>query len=177
MAKTCKSKGCNRKTASETVRMCPPCTNAYESASSEVLTSESPCSREPPTLDLNQLYETYNSFSSQDSIIKDMYAMLLNIALEKIEDQVKENSYRLDPDELAVPRSLAVRNLPLPGNGITDYELVKQTFAKIGAPDVNVETDIVCVVRKGANAPGKLGTVMVEMVTDQACGPQKNQTR
>ena len=139
----------------------------------------------PPNIDINRMYNTYESMGTtnaenSDTIMKDMFGMLLNLSVksaetDKLKAQVRVNDYRLErleakigkPDDIAVPLSIAIRNLPLPGNGVTDYQLVQSVFKEINAPNVDPEKDISRVIRQGATAQN-WGTVMVEMSSDQA---------
>ena len=63
--------------------------------------------------------------------------------------------------------SLAVRNLPLPQLGETDSQIIKSVFTEIDAEGIDVDKDIVQVVRKGTNG-NRVGTVFVEMATEEA---------
>ena len=62
-----------------------------------------------------------------------------------------------------------VKNLPLPEDDSTDFELIKKTFKEIKTHDFDIEKDIVSVSRKGSVA-GYSGIVMVEMATESAKG-------
>ena len=117
--------------------------------------------------------------TEENSAMKDMFGMLLNLSIkssetEEMKSQLTFNSQRLDrleakvgnPEELAVPLSLAVRNLPFPGPGVTDLQLIKAAFKEINARGVDLDRDIVKVVRQGATAEN-LGTVLVEMSSDE----------
>ena len=144
MARNCKTKGCNRKQMSQS-ELCTPCLNAIEEASlnnsaavdftddGEVPTTQA--RNEPPIkLDMNQLFENYKNMADDNPVFKDMFGMMLTIMSRSVEndDSVMEKlnslSQRLDrleakvgrAEDIAVPRSLAVRNLPLPQDGETD---------------------------------------------------------
>ena len=106
--------------------------------------------------------------------IEDLHAKLDHLIKKSGEaDQMKvsisSNSARLNrieakigqPDEIAVPLSIAIRNLPLPGDGEDDLQIVKALLFVINAKDVNPEQDIVKVLRKGATGEN-LGTVISE---------------
>ena len=136
--------------------------------------------RAPPPIDVDQLYDTFDKMETEDNTaMKDMFGMLLNLSIkssetEEMKSQLTFNSQRLDrleakignPEELAVPLSLAVRNLPFPGPGVTDLQLIKAAFKEINARGVDLDRDIVKVVRQGATAEN-LGTVLVEMSSDE----------
>ena len=116
-------------------------------------------------------------------VFKDMFGMMLTIMSRSVEndDSVMEKlnslSQRLDrleakvgrAEDIAVPRSLAVRNLPLPQDGETDCQVVKTVFSEIDAEGIDLDKDIVQVVRKGVDGT-RLGTVFVEMATEEARG-------
>ena len=93
---------------------------------------------------------------------------------DQMKTQLSSNTERLvrieaklgKADDLAVPLSLAIRNLPLPGSGEDDIQIVKAVLFEINAKDVNPEQDIVKVVRKGATNENP-GTVFVELVSDE----------
>ena len=111
--------------------------------------------------------------------IEDIHAMVAHLIKKSDEaDQMKaklsSNTERLErieaklgkPDDLAVPLSLAIRNLPPPESGEDDLQIVKAVLFEINAKDVNPEQDIVKVVRKGATQENP-GTVFVELVSDE----------
>ena len=95
---------------------------------------------------------------------------------ERLKTDVVCNSKRIDrleaklggsSDDVAVPLSLAIRNLPLPGPGVDDLLLVRSVFQEINAREVDIDNDIVKVIRQCASIEN-LGTVMVEMRSDKA---------
>ena len=111
--------------------------------------------------------------------IEDIHAMVAHLIRKSDEaDQMKvkvsSNTDRLDrieakigkPEEIAAPLSLAIRNLPLPGHGEDDLQIVKALLFEINAKDVNPDQDIVKVVRQGATGENP-GTVMVELISDE----------
>ena len=110
----------------------------------------------------------------------DMYGMLVHLCkksseTEEMKTEISSNKHRLcrlkarlgNPDDIAVPLSLAIRNLPLPAHGSDDLQIIRALFLEINAKDVNIDTDIVRVVRQGATNEN-LGTVMVEMRSDES---------
>ena len=208
MMKTCKSEGCNRKFERTSISdLCPPCTHAFKSAQTqfqrraENITRQNSAradvhashrdvpavpapdlnpSRAPPAINMEQLFTTYDSIGGDNTAMKDMFGMLLNLSLksgetEEMKTHLQANTQRIcrlearlgNPDDLAVPLSLAVRNLPLPAPGVTDLQLIIAAFKEINAANVDLERDITTVVRHGATADN-LGTVFVEMSSDQA---------
>ena len=113
--------------------------------------------------------------------MKDMYGMMLHLFSKSSENDALKSTVgtcisRLDsleakvgnPDEPAIPLSIAVRFMPLPAPGQTDKQLIQLAFSEIRAPGVDVEQDIVKVVRLGDLTNGKLGTILVEM-RNQEC--------
>ena len=135
-------------------------------------------SSQPSTALLNASTAGLTASSQNHDRIEDLHAKLDHLIKKSNEaDQMKvtisSNSERLNrieakigqPDEIAVPLSLAIRNLPLPGYGEDDLQIVKALLFEINAKDVNPEQDIVKVVRKGATGENS-GTVMVELISD-----------
>jgi hypothetical protein len=208
MLKTCKSEGCSRKVEKASMcGLCPPCSHAYKSAenqfqrrneqrtdnhdrrnaarSSQVTGNREippplPPGRSAPNIDVDKLYDTYDSMGSENTTMKDMFGMLLNLSIrshetEEMKTNISENTRRLcrleakvgNPDDIAIPLSLAVRNLPFPAPGVTDLQLIIAAFREIPHTNVDLERDIVRVVRQGATDEN-LGTVFVEMSSDQA---------
>ena len=119
------------------------------------------------------------AFNRNEDRIEDIHAKLDHLIKKSDEaDQMKitisSNASRLDrieaklgkPEDIAVPLSIAIRNLPLPGHGEDDLQIVKALLFEINARDVNPEQDIIKVHRQGATSEN-LGTVFVEMVSDE----------
>ena len=149
---------------------------------------ESPATSHPlPQVNVTRVYNTYQALEAGSSnpddektMMKDMFGMILHMFSKDSENkEVKEivssNTARIDaleakvgkPEDVAKPLSLAVRNLPLPGPGVTDLQLVMSAFDEIRAQGVEVERDIIKAVRKGVRpADNYPGTVMVEMRDD-----------
>ena len=138
-------------------------------------------------INVDKLRETFQnmqqgaaSTSENSAPLKDMFGMLLHLCSkgdenEQMKTEISSNTHRLDrleaklgssPDDIAVPLSLAIRNLPLPGPGSNDYELVKALLREINATGVDIDHDIIKVVRQGATGDNQ-GTVMVEMSCDE----------
>ena len=121
----------------------------------------------------------HNTASNRnDDRIEDIHAKLDHLIKKSNEaDQMKvtisSNASRLDrieaklgkPEDIAVPLSIAIRNLPLPGHGEDDLQIVKALLFEINARDVNPDQDIVKVLRQGATNEN-LGTVFVELISD-----------
>ena len=140
------------------------------------------------TIDVDTLHDNFQSMSGAASApagpsndqFKDMYGMLVHLCkksneTEEMKTDISSNKHRLcrlearlgNPDDIVVPLSLAIRNLPLPGHGSDDLQIIRALFLEINAKDVNIDNDIVRVVRQGATHEN-LGTVMVEMRSDES---------
>ena len=200
MVRICTSMGCKRKLGDSQSDLCSPCNYAFNSALNS--TSQTPTnqnrnlsstpavdqdirsstsdSREPPKIDIDQMYDSYDNM--EDSSTKHMFGMLLNIlatntARENLNEKIDSIAQRLDllesrlgyKEDFAVPSSLVIRNLPLPEPDSSDHEIVKAALSQVQAPNVNMETDVLRVVRKGA-VSGNLGTVMVELASAEIKG-------
>ena len=111
-----------------------------------------------------------------NTAMRDIYGMMLHMFSQSSENEqsratVTQCVNRLDaleakvgnPDEVAIPLSIAVRNMPLPSPGTTDIQLVQSAFREIRAQGVDVERDIIRVNRLGDTSNGRLGTILVEM--------------
>ena len=141
-----------------------------------------------PGIDIEKLQATFNSLGEGSSTgtdpnpaMRDMFGMMLYLCSksgesEQMKTQLSTNTHRLDriearlggnPDDIAVPLSLAINNLPIPAPGTEDIELVKALFREINAPNVDVEKDILKVLRRGATEQNQ-GSVMVEMSSDES---------
>ena len=145
-------------------------------------------SRSLPNIDVNSLYETFSSMDTgsgsvdSNKAMKDMYGMMLHLFSKSDENDamkgtVKNCVSRIDAleakvgnsDEAAIPLSIAVRNLGLPPPGTTDLQLIRSVFTEIRAQGVEVDRDVIKANRLGADsANGRLGTVLVEMRTQEA---------
>ena len=138
--------------------------------------------RSLPNIDVNQLFDTFTSMAdgsesvNPNTAMRDMYGMMLHMFSQSSENEqsratVTQCVNRLDaleakvgnPDEVAIPLSIAVRNMPLPSPGTTDIQLVQSAFREIRAQGVDVERDIIRVNRLGDTSNGRLGTILVEM--------------
>ena len=117
----------------------------------------------------------------------DMFALILNIhskqsETEEVKNELKHANKRLDAVEAKIgdindvseKLGLAVRQLPLPTHGYTYLDTVRQLFAEIRAPGINVNRDVIKAVRKLPANPGHnlpqpvLGTVLVEMRDEES---------
>ena len=156
--------------------------------SSHTITTNTMTVPSNPNIDMTRLHNnlqamsgsTTTSLPSNDTF-KDMYGMLVHLCkksdeAEKVKTDVVGNTSRIarleaklggSSDDVAVPLSLAIRNLPLPGPGVDDRQLVRSVFYEINAREVDIDNDIVKVTRQGATNEN-LGTVMVEMRSDEA---------
>jgi len=147
-----------------------------------------------PKVDLRQLVNSHSAMETDDSkvdsnkVLKDILGVVINMYaksedIEKVKKVSDENTHRITqleakvgkPDEIALPLGLAVRNLPLPREGVAELDNVRMALKEINAPGVNVEKDVVKATRVGFKAesvPGaansNLGTVKVEMRTEES---------
>ena len=140
-----------------------------------------------PGIDIDKLQATFHSLGAGSSTgtdpnpaMRDMFGMMLYLCSksgesEQMKTQLSTNTHRLDriearlggnPDNIAVPLSLAINNLPIPAPGTEDIELVKALFREINAPNLDVDKDILKVMRRGATEQNQ-GSVMVEMSSDE----------
>ena len=134
-----------------------------------------------PSMDLSSLQQTYGEMISsgdQPKFQSDIYGMLLNImtkqsatdtAIQDI-DNNKERIRELEakvggPEEISTRLALSIKKLPLPREGYTELDNVREALAEIRAPGVNPYTDVVKAVRVGCKED-YLGLVKVEMKND-----------
>ena len=139
-----------------------------------------------PQVDVPKMYNTYNAIKAgsstpedNQSMMTDMFGMILHMFSKdnenkEVKQNVTSNTTRIsaleakvgNPEDVAKPLSLAVRNLPLPGPGVSDLQLVRAAFSEIRAQGVT-DDHIVKAVRKGVRpADNYPGTVLVEMKDD-----------
>ena len=140
-----------------------------------------------PNIDVNRLFETFASMEAgtetvnPERAMRDMYGMMLHMFSqgtenERVKATVTQCVSRLDAleakvgnsDEAAIPLSIAVRNMPLPSPGGSDLQLIQTAFREIRAQGVDVDRDIVKANRLGDTSNGRLGTILVEMKTQEA---------
>jgi hypothetical protein len=156
----------------------PPSAHSSSQSSTTNNSSQPP----PPTIDVNRLQDSFTNMQSgavpDNTAVKDMYGMLLHLCsksseTEEMKVEMKSNTNRIDrlearvggPEDIVVPLSITIRNLPMPAPGSSDLDLVKAVFREINANNVDAERDIIRVVRQGATQEN-LGSVMVEMSSD-----------
>ena len=145
-----------------------------------------------PKVNLAQLVASHNSMENgttadTSKVLKDILGVVINMyakgdELEKVKKVAEENSFRIsqleakvgNADEIALPHGLAVRHLPLPGDGVSELDNVRMAFREINAPGIEVQRDVIKAVRVGYRAesgPGvnnpNLGTVKVEMRNEE----------
>ena len=136
---------------------------------------------------LESTYNQLKNSSTESPLLLDMFAVMLNIHSKQSETEVfrqkiDETISRLESmeakvgnaEEVAERLGLAVRFLPIPPDGYSDLDVVRQIFREIRAPGIDVTRDIIKATRK---IPGKpnynpaqpvLGTVLVEMRNEEA---------
>ena len=149
--------------------------------------------RNLPRVDLAQLVASHSTMERNGTIadtskvLKDILGVVINMYakgedIETVKKVTEENSFRISQleakvgsaEEVALPLGLAVRHLPLPGEGVTELDNVRMAFREINAAGIEVQRDIVKAVRVGYRAesdPGvinsNLGTVKVEMRNEE----------
>ena len=136
-----------------------------------------PATNPTPTTRGTKIPGVSGSTRNEDRI-EDIHAKLDHLIkksdeAEQMKVTISSNTARLDrmeaklgkPEDIAVPLSLAIRNLPLPGHGEDDFQIVKALLFEIRAKDVNPDSDIVKVLRQGATGDN-VGTVFVELISD-----------
>ena len=117
-----------------------------------------------------------------------MLGMMVNIFSkqnenENVKTQVISNTDRIDQLEakigdskdVAYPRSIAIRRLPLPPHGVTELQNAQHYLKEIKAQGVDISKDAVKAVRKEAarhnpNLGPNLGTVLVELKSEEVRG-------
>ena len=136
-----------------------------------------------PSMDIASLQRTYGEMinsGSQPKFQAEMYGMMLNIlanntSTDAIVQDVNENRERIrelenkvgSPMDVSERLGLAIKNLPLPREGYSELDNVKEALAEVRAPGVNAYTDVIKAVRVGLKED-YLGTVKVEM-KNEAC--------
>ena len=112
-----------------------------------------------PTVDIASLQRTYGEMvnsGDQPRFQTEMFAMMLNIvannkSIDSVVQDVSDNRERIreleakvgGPLEVSEKLGLAVKNLPLPREGCSELDNVKEALAEIRAPGVNTYTDVV----------------------------------
>ena len=109
-----------------------------------------------------------------------MYGMLLNVLSKQTENdgikqEVKSNSERIkeleakvgNADEISEKLGLVIRNLPMPVEGMSELENVREALIEIRAPGVDVMRDVTKAARFGWKED-YLGTVKIELLNDDA---------
>ena len=102
---------------------------------------------------------------------------------DAIKEQVHSNTDRIshleakvgDANDVAYPRSLAIRKLPLPSHGVTELENAQHYLKEIKVEGVDIARDIIKAVRKESskhdpNIGPNLGTVLVELKSEEIRG-------
>ena len=162
-------------------------------------------SQELPKVDLESMITTHASIENGDKVdgpkvMKDLLAVMINMYAKQDElDEVKKvgenNAFRISqleakvggPGDISLLLGLAVRNLPLPRNGTTELDNVRDAFKEVNAQGVEITRDITKAVLVGYKAEtalgannGNLGTVKVEMFSEDSRAKimkSKNQLR
>ena len=188
---TCRHQGCRR---SKDLRhgLCPEHGGTEEDMSDPSLASfPSATMAAVPPLDMGLVNSVVDRVFrggegvSTDDFQKAMLGMLFNNMnkinslenkVENTANHAKTNEERIkaleekvgDKGECAIPLSITIQNLPINNEGGDDETSVKTLIKEINPEGVNVDTDVMKVMRKGykpaiENKTEKLGVVMVEL--------------
>ena len=146
-----------------------------------------------PNIDLNDIIKSCEAAKNGDQVdtgkvLGDMMGMIVHMFAKQsendaIKEQVHSNSDRIahleakvgDANEVAYPRSLAIRKLPLPPHGVTEVENVQHYLKEMRVEGVDVNRDIIKAIRKESakhdhNVGPNLGTVLVELKCEEVRG-------
>ena len=130
-------------------------------ASRDLVTNNPP---DLPPIDLDDANKVYNELSSEDpkdKMIKHIFSMMISSSAKL--QQVDNNAKKIDnleeridaleakvggKDDIAVPRGLVIRNLPLPVQGKDELTQVRVVLDQVGVIDFDKDTDVIKAVRK-----------------------------
>ena len=130
-------------------------------ASRDLVTNNPP---DLPPIDLDDANKVYNELSSEDpkdKMIKHIFSMMISSSAKL--QQVDNNAKKIDnleeridaleakvggEDDIAVPRGLVIRNLPLPVQGKDELTQVRVVLDQVGVIDFDKDTDVIKAVRK-----------------------------
>ena len=134
-----------------------------------------------PNLDLNDMIKSCEAAKNGDQIntgkvLGDMMGMIIHMFAKQsendaIKEQVHSNSDRIahleakvgDANEVAYPRSVAIRKLPLPPHGVTEVENVQHYLKEMRVEGIDVNRDII-----KAEKVSRL-TIITEMLHNISC--------
>ena len=143
-----------------------------------------------PNVDLNDIIKSCDDAKKgvpvdSGKVLGDMLGMIVHMFAKQSEQdatkqQVHSNTDRIeqleakvgDADEVAYPRSIAVRKLPLPPHGVSEVQNAQHYLKEIKAQGVDTTIDVVKAVRKetknhNPNLGPNLGTVLVELRNEE----------
>ena len=143
-----------------------------------------------PQVDINSILKSCEEARSGVQVdtgkaLQDILGMVVHIYSKQSENdeikaKVESNTARIDEleakigdrSEVAFPRSISIRKLPLPPIGVTELQNVKHYLKEIHAPGVRYDNDVVKVIRKQAanhdpSSGPNLGTVLVELRNEE----------
>ena len=146
-----------------------------------------------PNVDLNDITKSYEDIKKgapvdSGKVLGDMLGMIVHMYAKQSEndatkEQVNSNTDRIsqleakvgDANEVAYPRSIAIRKLPLPPHGVSELQNVQHYLKEIKAHGVDVIRDCVKAIRNEAmkhnpNFGPNLGTVLVELRNEEVRG-------
>ena len=157
------------------------------------VTTASSIQSQLPNVDLNDIIKSCEAAKNGEQIdtgkvLGDMMGMMVHMFAKQsendaIREQVNSNTDRIahleakvgDASEVAYPRSLAIRKLPLPPHGVTELENVQHYLKEIKVEGFDVNRDVIKAIRKEAskhdpNIGPNLGTVLVELKCEEVRG-------
>ena len=146
-----------------------------------------------PNVDLNDIIKNCEAAKSgaqvdTGKVLGDMMGMMVHMFAKQTENeavkvQVHSNTDRIshleakvgDSNDVAYPRSIAMRKLPLPPHGVTELQNVQHYLKEINAEGVDVTRDCIKAIRKESmqhnpNMGPNLGTVLVELKSEEIRG-------
>ena len=146
-----------------------------------------------PNVDLNDIIKSCEdakngSQVNTGKVLGEMLGMIVHMYAKQSEndamkDQVHSNTDCIshleakvgDSNDVAYPRSIAIRKLPLPPHGVTELQNVQHYLKEIKAEGVDVARDCVKAIRKESmkhnpDLGPNLGTVLVELRNEEIRG-------
>ena len=121
-------------------------------------------------------------------VLNDMLGMMVHMFSKQTENdvmktQVTSNTDRIDQleakvgdqNDVAYPRSIAIRRLPLPPHGVTEIQNAQHYLKEVKAQGVDISKDAIKAIRKESakynpNLGPNLGTVLVELRSEEIRG-------
>ena len=146
-----------------------------------------------PNVDLNGIKKTCEDAKNgvqvdTGKVLGDMLGMIVHMYAKQsenddVKEQVEDNTDRIghleakvgDANDVAYPRSIAIRKLPLTPHGVSELQNVQHYLKEINAEGVDVVRDCIKAIRKESmkhnpNFGPNLGTVLVELKSEEIRG-------